>query len=248
MAEKRENSVLFSLRELRQIEDDRVKTEEETAKARAEAERQAKVDADRRAREAAERARREVEDAERARIDAEQNRIREEQLRVEEAERRARVEAQSKLEEQRLRMEMEAKAIEASKKKPVGLIIAASSLFLVVAGLVVFLVLQSQKTAKEQAEAAERERVLLAESEKLEKEIANILVNINTIDDENKTLLAGLDKAQTDADRQKIKDRIAANSAKSDYERKRVQQLQDAKRAKKASVKCTDPNDPLCGL
>ena len=36
-----ENSVLFSLRELRRIEDDRVKKEQEAARAKAEAERQA---------------------------------------------------------------------------------------------------------------------------------------------------------------------------------------------------------------
>jgi len=49
-----ENSVLFSLRELRRIEDDRVKKEQETARAKADAERQAREDAERRAREAEE--------------------------------------------------------------------------------------------------------------------------------------------------------------------------------------------------
>ena len=37
-----ENSVLFSLRELRRIEDDRVKKEQESARAKADAERQAR--------------------------------------------------------------------------------------------------------------------------------------------------------------------------------------------------------------
>ena len=53
----RENSVLFSLRELRRIEDDRVKKEQEAARAKAEAERQAKEAADRAARDAEERRR-----------------------------------------------------------------------------------------------------------------------------------------------------------------------------------------------
>ena len=50
-----ENSVLFSLRELRRIEDDRVKKEQEAARAKAEGERQAKEAADRASREAEER-------------------------------------------------------------------------------------------------------------------------------------------------------------------------------------------------
>ena len=62
-----ENSVLFSLRELRRIEDDRVKKEQETVRAKAEAERQAK--------EAAEQATRE---AEARRVHEEQDRIRRE--------------------------------------------------------------------------------------------------------------------------------------------------------------------------
>ena len=55
-----ENSVLFSLCELRRIEDDRVKKEQEAARAKAEAERQAKEAADRATREAEERRAREV--------------------------------------------------------------------------------------------------------------------------------------------------------------------------------------------
>ena len=62
----RENSVLFSLRELRRIEDDRVKKEQEAARAKAEAERQAKEAADRATRDAEERRIR--DDADRARM------------------------------------------------------------------------------------------------------------------------------------------------------------------------------------
>ena len=49
--EKRENSVLFSLRELRQIEETRVQEEEDAARAQEEARIRAKMDAERRARE-----------------------------------------------------------------------------------------------------------------------------------------------------------------------------------------------------
>ena len=65
----RENSVLFSLRELRRIEDDRVKKEQEAARApRLRRERQAKEAAERAAREAEER--RVRDEAERARLAA----------------------------------------------------------------------------------------------------------------------------------------------------------------------------------
>jgi colicin import membrane protein len=100
MAEQKESSVLFSLKELMNLEEDRIKQEDDDKKRRAEAEVQARVDAERRAR-----------DQEAARLQAEEDRRRdEEQRKKEEAARldairhgeieRARVEA-----EQRARME-----------------------------------------------------------------------------------------------------------------------------------------------
>src|SRR2546423_15047796 len=62
MPEQRENSVLFSLKELRRIEDDRIRQEETDARARVEAERKAREDAERKAREDVERRHREEED------------------------------------------------------------------------------------------------------------------------------------------------------------------------------------------
>ena len=55
MAERRDNSVLFSLKELRQIEDERIRMEQEAERARIEQDLQAKADAERRAREEEER-------------------------------------------------------------------------------------------------------------------------------------------------------------------------------------------------
>src|SRR6185369_16742017 len=55
MFEQRENSVLFSLKELRRIEDDRIRQEEADVQARVEAERHAREEAERRAREEVER-------------------------------------------------------------------------------------------------------------------------------------------------------------------------------------------------
>ena len=95
-----ENSVLFSLRELRRIEDDRVKKEQDAARAKAESERQAKEAADRAAREAEERRiRDEVERTRRAQEDAEE-RQRQDQLRLKEAESRARVDGEMRIHEE----------------------------------------------------------------------------------------------------------------------------------------------------
>jgi colicin import membrane protein len=100
MAEQKESSVLFSLKELMNLEEDRIKQEDDDKRRRAEAEVQAKADAERRAR-----------DQEAARLQAEEDRRRdEEQRKKEEAARldairhgeieKARVEA-----EQRARLE-----------------------------------------------------------------------------------------------------------------------------------------------
>jgi hypothetical protein len=101
-SDRPENSVLFSLKELRRLEDERVKAEAEARMAQAEAERRAKAEAEERARDDETRRRRE-EEARRQRVESEREaRQREDRLRVEEAERRARVEGELKLREQQL--------------------------------------------------------------------------------------------------------------------------------------------------
>lgn len=100
-SDRPESSVLFSLQELRRLEDERVKAEAEARKAQAESERRAKAEAEERARaEAARRAREEEERRKHAENEHEA-RQREDRLRVEEAERRARVEGELRLREQR---------------------------------------------------------------------------------------------------------------------------------------------------
>jgi colicin import membrane protein len=108
-SERPENSVLVSLKELRRIEDERVKAEADARRAQAEAERRARAEAEQRARDEEMRRVREEEER-RQRAESERAaRDREDRLRLEEAERRARVEGELKLkerqvlEEQRLR-------------------------------------------------------------------------------------------------------------------------------------------------
>jgi hypothetical protein len=101
-SDRPENSVLFSLKELRRFEDQRVKAEADARRAQAEAERRAKAEVEQRARDEETRRAREEEER-RRRVESEREaRQREDRLRVEEAERRARVEGELKLREQLL--------------------------------------------------------------------------------------------------------------------------------------------------
>jgi len=108
MSERRENSVLFSLKELRNIEDGRQKKEKDEAEARLEADRATKLAAERAVRDEEERKVREEQDRLRRIEDDKESRSREEQMRLQEAERRARVEGEVRLQEERLRLEVHA--------------------------------------------------------------------------------------------------------------------------------------------
>ena len=250
MAEKKESSVLFSLRELREIEEERIQ-EEHSAKKRAEEERiRAQQEAERRAREEEEGRRRAAEQAERSAREAVENREREERLRVEEAERRARVEAQASLEQQRMHKELEIRAIEAQKKKPTWLIAVAGGLVLVVGILGFWAYNRSQQADKEKAEAA-------AQLKQLQDSINDAQTKydsaIKEVDDKYQKLLA----AKTDSEK------AAAQAALDEAKQKQAAQgkiLSDLKtKARRGGggegkkddgkiVNKCDPNDPLCGI
>ena len=129
MADRRENSLLVSLKELRDLEEDRVREEEDAVRAREEAERRAKEDAIRAAKEAEEAKIREAEDKIRRETEEKERKAREERLRIEEAERRARIEAEAKLEEARIAADAR---IKAAKKPPVRLIVGIAITVLVI--------------------------------------------------------------------------------------------------------------------
>ena len=253
MAEKRENSVLFSLRELRQIEDDRIKQEELDARAREEAARRAREDAEQRAVAEAERQRREAEEAERRRVDEEQRRTREDQLRLDEAERRARVEGQMKLEEQRLKMELEAKVTMGSHKKPTVLIAVSVLLFLVVGGLGVFLYVQHQEQQKTLAE----KRAAQAQTIELNRQVNALTAN----QAETEQLVAQLNAAQDQKERERINADIARKKQQAAEIEERMRDAQNRGKSRGAGrprddkpkdtgikkLNC-DPSDPLCGV
>jgi hypothetical protein len=194
MSERRENSVLFSLKELRNIEDGRVRKEKEEAQARVDAERAAKAAAERAVREAEERRVREEEDRVRRIEEDKENRIREEQMRLQEAERRARVEGEVRLQEERLRLEVQAKH---QQKSPMKAILGVTGVLVIVAGGLGFKMYSSH-----QAEiAAERANRAQAEAEAKAKQV-ELEAKFTALQKETDDALS---KAKDDADRQRIR-------------------------------------------
>jgi len=169
MPEAQENSVLTSLKELRRQEEERVSQEKAKAEAKLAAERRAKEEAERRAKEEVEQARRAEEDRKKRAEEEKLARERDERLRVEEAERRARIEAETNLQRERMRLEVEAKAAVQGKSAPKGLIIGMVVAVLLVAGIVVVKMTADHRAASEaQAQAAEKEKNELLRKQELE--------------------------------------------------------------------------------
>ncbi|MCC6999626.1 MAG: hypothetical protein IT370_33780 [Deltaproteobacteria bacterium] len=209
MAEKKESSVLFSLRELRNLEDDRVKSEAEAAAAREAAEKQAKADAERSAREAEEAKLR----AEQERVRAEQERKealeREERIRVQEAERKAQVEAQMQLEQQRLHHEHEQALAAAPKRshKVLYAIVASMVVLVIVLGVVFYQ--NKQKTDRERRQSA---AILAA----LQKQLSDADAESKAVNDRIKVLTDRLAAASTPEERDAIGADIAKETKKSE--------------------------------
>jgi hypothetical protein len=253
MAERKENSVLFSLNELRSIEEER-QQEAVDSRRRAEEDRvRSQMEAERRAREEAEAKRRAIEDAERNQREAIERAQREDRVRIEEAERRARVEAQAQLEQQRMSQEMQLRAMEAQKKRPTGLIAVAAILVIAVVGLGVFLYQRSQ-------EAEKKEREYAAYRAEVDAKTAEI----NKLVEEQSALIDKLGAAGADlAKQEEAKRELAAKQAEINAKKQALEKLKasgkssgggkksdDEGKKKPGAVggeKC-DPNDPLCGM
>jgi hypothetical protein len=172
MLDSRDNSVLKSLKELRKQEEDRVKKERAEAEARAEADRRAKDEIERKAKAEVDRAKREEEDRLRRAEEEKEAREREERIRVEESERRARIEAETKLQQERMRLEAQVKtAAHQSKKTPVGAIVGIIAVVLIIAGGVIFKIKADHEKERSAAQAAhdrdlERDKLRMAEQER----------------------------------------------------------------------------------
>ena len=215
--EKRENSVLFSLRELKQIEEKRVQEEEHAVRSAEEERQLAAQESERRRRETEESRVRQLQEQERAAAEAEAARIREDALRLSEAETRARIEAQAALDAQRLQQEMELRRHEVSKKRPTWLIAVAGVLVVGVAALI-FVSIKHSKQAdldrkhnQELAAQLDQER---KEKAALDEQLKGMSAQMDDLNKNIASANAALASAQTDADRQKAKDQLAALESK----------------------------------
>ena len=248
MAERRENSVLFSLKELRQIEDERVRDEENAEKARIDGERRAKEDAELKAKQEEERKRREEEDRVQRLQSEKERQVREEQLRLEADKHRAQVEAAARLEEARMHAEVQAKASE--KKAPMGLVLGSiGGVVALAAGAlcyVFFVVIPQRDLAAKQ----EQDRVIAS----IRAQAQNQLEAIGKQQNELKDQLA---KASTDAEKARIQAAIASNAAAAEKTRQAAQdsarkvistsKKPQEKKPGEKKLNCDPATDPLCG-
>jgi len=212
MQVRNESSVLFSLKELRGIEQQRVADE----RAAIERAKQAEIDA----KLAAERAQREAEEAKIAAEREERMRIenarvaaeREMRLRVEATEAAERARLAAELEQQRLVQEMEIRRVEALQKRPRWMIAVTAMAAVAAIALAVFAVdrMREAAAAERDEQAAIQAKIdakqIAAEAQaKLEEMRKQLAVLDATVDAATKRL----EIAQNDADREKARQAIA---------------------------------------
>lgn len=249
-SEKRESSVLFSLRELRSIEETRVREEEDAAKAAEEARIRARMDEERRGREVEEAKIRAQEDAARRDREMADQRAREDAVRVQEAEARARAEQNAQLEAQRLQHEMELRRREVEKKRPTWLLITVGAA--VVAAVVAVVLMVRSNTASDEAdrrarasEAAKLEaNVKREKAEAEQRELARQLTELNTTVEALNKEMADADNALAAASTKADRDRVAAQQAEIRRKQAEAQARINKVRAG-VRLKCP-PDQPLC--
>jgi hypothetical protein len=200
MPEQRENSVLFSLKELRRIEDDRIRQEETEAQARVEAERRSREDAERRAREEVERRRRDEEDRVRRIEEEKQGHEREGNMRLQEAERRARVEAETRLQEERMRLEIQHR----KGKSPMPIVLAVAGVMVVIGGIVLYKV--NAKAEADRIASEQKAQQALEERTKIQHEAEERLRHLEQVVAQKEKELA---TAKTEEERSRIRSEIA---------------------------------------
>ena len=249
MSEQKESSVLFSLKELMNLEEDRIRGEEAEKAASTAAAEKARGDAERAAR-----------DAEEARIRAEEERRRMDELRSREE--AARHEAIRQAEIEKARADAENKArLEAmnaqqqhernlaainqdeSKKKLRNLLVGggvAAALILGVTGFMFYK--SSQETqAREQAQAAKARQD--------EDDLRKLKATLEEQQHKTDSLMSQLANAKDDADRAKLQKQLDDERAKTDSGKPRGGGGGGPRPASGGSdapkKKCT-PGDPLC--
>jgi hypothetical protein len=248
--EKRENSVLFSLRELRTIEENRVQEEEDASRSAEEARLRAKMDEERRKREEADAiAKAEADELRRIR-EEELRRNHEATVRVGEASARAQAEHQAKLDQERLQHEMDIRRQEVSKKRPTWLLVVAGVLAVAI-GISIYLIIQrnaenkrkQQENSELAAQNAEKDKIIKASQDQIATLNASMEELQGQLDDLDKQLDDALDaikNAKTDTDRQ-------AATARVDTVRKKKQQVKTQQEETKTKINLSQEclNNPL---
>ena len=213
MSEQKESSVLFSLKELMNLEEDRIKTEEAERAAQAAAAERARVEAERQAREAEEARIRSEE--ERRRTD--EQRSREEATRLDairtaeiekarvEAEQRARLEAMAA--QQQHERSLAAIHGDESKQKLRKTLIAVAVIVPLVAGIAGIMIYKDyqQKQMAQNAVVAEQQRQA-DENKKLQAQLTEQQKKIDN-------LLADLSNAKDDATRAQLQKQLQEEQA-----------------------------------
>ena len=248
MAEQKESSVLFSLKELMNLEENRIKEEEQEKERRARHEAEMRAAAERSAREAEERRIREEEEARRS----EENRRREEAARLEaikhgeiekaraEAEHRSRMEAmaQAQAHEQQL------VALQShSGNKRLKVVIAVVSAVLVLGGVTTAVLV-----SKSNEEAAKRLQAEQAQRAATEAEIQRLKSDFDTSQKKQEELERQRDSAKDEATRANLEAELAKQKEKT---QKAGAALRGGggggKPAGAAAKPCNcPPGDPLC--
>jgi colicin import membrane protein len=252
MSEKQESSVLFSLKELMNLEEDRIKQED--------ADRQARVDADRRAQEEAELRRRQDESArlaaEEERRRVEEQRQREEAARLDairhaeiekkriEAERAAQLEAMSKQQEHARQLAM-IQQDQGKKKLRTTLVAVGIGAVLVIGGVTGVLIKNSNEATAKQAQLEKERAAQAEEAEKAKKEAAELNQKIST-------LMEQLSGARDEKSRLELQQKLA--EAQDALKKKAVPGVGGPRPAGDTGAKPAGggskcpPGDPMCGL
>ncbi len=211
--EKRENSVLFSLRELRQIEESRVSEEENAVRNAEAAKLRAKQDEERRVIDVAESKARAIADEQRRIKELELAREHESRLKLEATEAGERARHQAALEQDRLQQEMALRRAEVAKKRPTWMIGVMVTAVIGLAGGVAFAIHKAGKSDQDNAARAVAEQ-RAAEAEKAAKEAEDTVNKLQRdLEDLNIRVGAAVDgvvAAQNDADRAGAKSKLEA--------------------------------------
>jgi colicin import membrane protein len=250
MAEQKESSVLFSLKELMNLEEDRIRQEEAERQRVVQAEQSARADQERRTRDAEE-ARIRQEDERRR---AEESRQREETARLEairhaEVE-RARLDAENaaRMESMRRHQEHERQltAIKESKGKKQAVFIAvAAAVFLVVGGIGGGYAFY-QKSQSADAERARHEKEIgeqRAQVEKLQRELSDQSQAVSQLEDAVKN--AKDEAAKQDAQKALIAAQQRQAATRQALGRVNTTSTPASKPINKPACNC-QPGDPLC--